>query len=202
MIVIIDIGISNIGSVKNALNYLGIKNKISRSQIDLKNAKKIIFPGNGSFGEAMKLIKKYSLDNILYEEIINKKKPFLGICLGYQIMLKKSEESKNIDGLGWINGKVKRFKKTKKFKVPHVGWNNIKFNKMKIMDNIPNNSRFYFDHSYYTEINETKSKYGVTNHGVDFRSVYTSNNIFGCQPHPEKSQKFGLQMIKNFSELC
>ena len=120
MIVIIDIGISNIGSIKNALDYLKIKNKTSRSEIDLVNAKKVIFPGNGNFGEAMKLIKKYSLDKILYEEIINKKKPFLGICLGYQIMLNKSEESKNIDGLGWINGKVKRFKKTKKFKVPHV----------------------------------------------------------------------------------
>ena len=202
MIVIIDIGISNIGSIRNALNFLGIKNKISRSEIDLKNAKKVIFPGNGNFGEAMKLIKRYSLDKILNEEIINKEKPFLGICLGYQIMLKKSEESKDVDGFGWINGEVKRFKKTKKFKVPHVGWNNIKFNKMKIMDNIPNNSRFYFDHSYYTEINETKSEYGVTNHSADFKSVYTSNNIFGCQPHPEKSQKFGLQILKNFCELC
>ena len=89
MIVIIDIGISNIGSIRNALNFLGIKNKISRSEIDLKNAKKVIFPGNGNFGEAMKLIKRYSLDKILNEEIINKEKPFLGICLGYQIMLKK-----------------------------------------------------------------------------------------------------------------
>ena len=116
MIVIIDIGISNIGSIRNALNFLGIKNKISRSEIDLKNAKKVIFPGNGNFGEAMKLIKRYSLDKILNEEIINKEKPFLGICLGYQIMLKKSEESKDVDGFGWINGEVKRFKKTKKFK--------------------------------------------------------------------------------------
>ena len=202
MIIIIDIGISNIGSVKNALDYLKIENKISRSEEDLKNSKKIIFPGNGNFGEGMKLIKKYSLDRILNEQIINKKKPILGICLGYQIMLKKSEENKKTSGLGWINGQVRKFKKTKKFSVPHVGWNNINFKKMKLMTNIPNESRFYFDHSYYTEIYRKKYKSGTTNHGVDFKSIYADKNIFGCQPHPEKSQKFGLQILRNFCKLC
>ena len=202
MIAIIDIGISNVGSVKNALDYLKIKNKISRSGLELKRAKKIIFPGNGNFGEGMKLIRKYSLDKILTEQIIYKKKPILGICLGYQIMMKKSEENKTIDGLGWINGEVKKFKKNRKFTVPHVGWNKVNFNKMKLMKNIPNESNFYFDHSYYTQIKETKSKFGDTFHGVKFKSVYSSKNIFGCQPHPEKSQKFGLQILKNFCELC
>ena len=117
-------------------------------------------------------------------------------------MMKKSEENKTIDGLGWINGEVKKFKKNRKFIVPHVGWNKVNFNKMKLMKNIPNESNFYFDHSYYTQIKETKSKFGDTFHGVKFKSVYSSKNIFGCQPHPEKSQKFGLQILKNFCELC
>ncbi len=202
MITIIDIGISNIGSVKNALDYLKIKNKISRKKEELKKAKKIIFPGNGNFGEGMKLLKKYSLDKILNEEVIINKKPILGICLGYQIMFKKSEENKNIEGLGWINGEVKKFKKTKKFSVPHVGWNKIKFEKMNLMKNIPNETRFYFDHSYYTEIKNKNLKYGITDHGAHFKSIYENKNIFGCQPHPEKSQKFGLQILKNFCELC
>ena len=202
MIVIVDIGISNIGSVKNALDFLKIKNKITRKNEEIKKAQKIIFPGNGNFGEGMKLVKKYFLHKILYEEIMIKKKPILGICLGYQIMLKKSEEDKKTDGLGWIEGKVKKFKRSARFSVPHVGWNNINFDKIELMKNIPNNSRFYFDHSYYTEIKNNKFEYGYTNHGINFKSIYSNKNIYGCQPHPEKSQKFGLQILKNFCEIC
>tara|TARA_B100000575_G_C23143352_1_gene666227 strand:- start:5958 stop:6566 length:609 start_codon:yes stop_codon:yes gene_type:complete len=202
MIIILDYGISNIGAVKNALNFLNFKSIISSKKDEIKTAKKIIIPGNGNFGEGMRLLQKLNLIEILDKVVIEKKIPVLGICLGYQMMFEKNEEDLNYNGLGWIKGRVKKFKKTNKFLVPHVGWNKIDFQEMKLMAKIPNNSRFYFDHSYYTEISSKKFKCGTTNHGIQFNSVYSSKNIYGCQPHPEKSQKFGLQLLKNFCELC
>lgn len=202
MIIILDYGISNIGAVKNALNFLNFKSIISSKKNEIETAKKIIIPGNGNFGEGMRLLQKHNLIEILDKMVIEKKIPVLGICLGYQMMFEKNEEDLNYKGLGWIKGQVKKFKKTNKFLVPHVGWNKINFKEMKLMTSIPNNSRFYFDHSYYTEISKKKFKYGTTNHGIKFSSVYNSKNIYGCQPHPEKSQKFGLQLLKNFCELC
>ena len=202
MIIIIDYGISNIGSIKNALDFLNYKSKISKSLEEIKNAKKIMIPGNGNFGEGMKLIKNLGLIDILNDLVFKKKIPILGICLGYQLMFETSEENPNSKGLGWIKGKVLKFKKNKKFPVPHVGWNKISFTKMKLMKNIPNNARFYFDHSFYASINEKKVKSGKTNYRDFFQSVCEKKNIFGCQPHLEKSQKFGLQMLKNFCDIC
>ena len=126
MIVIIDYGISNIGAVKNALNFLNFKSKIATSYEEIKTAKKIIIPGNGNFGEGVKLIERLGLIEIL-NNLVLKKIPILGICLGYQLMFESSEESPNSKGLGWIKGEVLKFKKNKNFPVPHVGWNKISF---------------------------------------------------------------------------
>lgn len=201
MILILDFGISNIGSVKNALDFLGLKNKVSDKNSDIKKADKIIIPGNGNFGEGLKKIHKLNIVNSLNEKILVKKTPVLGICLGYQIMFNESEENSSCKGFGWIKGRVLKFKKKKNLPIPHVGWNNIKFNKLSITKNIPNNSKFYFDHSYFTKIDEKKIKYGETNYIDNFKSLFEKENIFGCQPHLEKSQKFGIQMLQNFCKL-
>ena len=115
-------------------------------------------------------------------------------------MFQKSDEGQNYSGLGWIKGNVVEFKR-KNFSVPHVGWNNISFNKFSLSKNIPNNSKFYFDHSYFTDVSENNKNYGETNYINKFKSLFEKDNIFGCQPHLEKSQKFGLQMLKNFCSI-
>ena len=201
MILILDFKIGNVGAVYNALNFLKFKSKISNNAIDIKNAYKIIIPGNGNFGEGIKKIKNLKIIDDLNEKVLVKKTPILGICLGYQIMFKKSEENENYSGLNWISGGVKKFKKKKFFPVPHVGWNNINFKNFSLAKNIPNNSKFYFNHSYYTKVLEKNQNYGETNYINKFKSLFEKENIFGCQPHLEKSQKFGLQMLKNFCDL-
>ena len=199
MILILDFGISNIGSVKNALDFLGLKNKVSDKNSDIKKADKIIIPGNGNFGEGLKKINKLNIINSLNEKILVKKTPVLGICLGYQIMFNESEESSSCKGFGWIKGKVLKFKKKKNLPIPHVGWNNIKFNKLSITKNIPNNSKFYFDHSYFTKIDEKKIKYGETNYIDNFKSLFEKENIFGCQPHLKKAKNLVYKYYKIFA---
>tara|TARA_Y100001958_G_C20991014_1_gene378570 strand:+ start:122 stop:727 length:606 start_codon:yes stop_codon:yes gene_type:complete len=201
MILILDIGISNIGSVKNALDFLELRNKVSKNTEDIKKADKVIIPGNGNYGEGLKKIRKLNITESLNEKILVKKTPVLGICLGYQIMFSESEEDNSSKGFGWIKGKVLKFKKKKNFPIPHVGWNEIKFKQLSITKNIPNNSKFYFDHSYFTKVKEKEIQYGETKYINNFKSLFEKENIFGCQPHLEKSQKFGIQMLKNFCKL-
>ena len=202
MIVIVDYGISNIGAVKNALNFLKFKSKITSNKKEVIKAKKIIIPGNGNFGEGMRLLKKLNLTELLNKLVMKEKIPVLGIWLGYQHMLKASEESTGQEGLGWINGKVKKFKRKKGFSIPHVGWNKVSFKKMSLMKNVPTESRLYFDHSFFTVIEEKRIKFGKTDYIEKFQSIYEKDNIYGFQPHLEKSQKFGLKILENFCNLC
>jgi glutamine amidotransferase len=202
MIVIIDYGISNIGAVKNALEFLKIKSIISSSKDEINGAEKIIIPGNGNFGEGIRLLKTTGIYNVLNDLVLDKKVPILGICLGYQLMFKESEEDNNFRGFGWIEGKVKKFKEKKKFPVPHVGWNSISFKDISVMKDIPSNSRFYFDHSYYPMVSDFEYLSGSTKYSTKFPSIFQKDNIIGCQPHLEKSQKYGLVMLKNFCETC
>ncbi len=196
MIAIIDYGAGNLKSVTNALDFLRIKYKITGKKEDIKKADKLIFPGVGSFGDCMSSLKKKGLIEPLKEEL--KKKPYLGICLGLQVLFEKSEESPDIRGLNILEGNVERFK-SKNLKIPHIGWNTIKIIKEnKLLKDIKNNSYFYFVHSFYVkpvnkEIISTKTDYGIS-----YCSGIAKDNIFAFQFHPEKSDKLGLKILKNF----
>lgn len=198
MIVIIDYGVGNLASVKNALDKLGIKNKISSDVSVIKKAEAMILPGVGAAGQGMKNLKKLSLDKVIIEEI-EKEKPFLGICLGMQLLFEKSEEG-DINCLGIYKGVVKKFKK--KRKIPQIGWNNVVFtNKQKLFQSISNKSFFYFINSYYCQPNDKSIIAGITEYGDKFTSIITKKNVVGVQFHPEKSGDLGLQLLKNFEEI-
>ncbi len=197
MIVVIDYGIGNLGSVVNALDKLGIKNKISSSPSVVKKASALILPGVGAAGQGMKNLGEQNLDNVIIEQI-QKGKPFLGICLGMQLLFDKSEEG-NVKCLGIFKGVVKKFAKERK--VPQIGWNNIqiqneKFKKM--FNKIPNNSYFYFVNSYYCEPTDQSIIIGKTIYGEKFASIVVKDNIVGVQFHPEKSGKVGFTLLQNF----
>lgn len=207
MIVIVDNGMGNIQSVQNASVLLGKRIKISSLPGDIKKAEKIIFPGVGHFGKAMGELKKRRILNVL-KGVIKDGVPFLGICLGMQLLLDKSQEAPGIKGLGVIKGEVKKFK-VKGLIVPHMGWNQIKLNKTEdnsednaLFNKIQNNSFFYFAHSYYCIPENKGVALTFTNYGIDFVSSFRSKNIWAVQFHPEKSQKLGLKVFNNFLNLA
>ena len=200
MICIVDYDGGNINSLSNILVRLGITFKISKELNDLENAKKIILPGVSNFSYCMKQIKNLNLESFLKSQIFEKKKPFLGICSGMQILSKFSEEG-NIDGLSFIDAHVKKFKSSPTNRVPHIGWNKVYFKQNKIFNNIENGSRFYFCHSYYVESNNAKINTANTNYDVDFVSGLNIDNIYAVQFHPEKSFENGMKLISNFNNL-
>ena len=198
MIVIIDYGLGNLGSVKNALDKLGVISLISKSINDIKKSSGLIIPGVGAAGEGMKNLKELRLDKIIIQEAA-KGKPILGICLGMQLLMSKSEEG-NVDCLNCIDGQVLKFDTP--LKVPQIGWNTVKTDrKNKLFKKIPNNSYFYFVHSYYCSPTENKAGIGITEYGIKFSSAIQKNNIFGVQFHPEKSGENGLELLKNFTDI-
>ena len=198
MLVIIDNNMGNISSVANALEKLDVGFIISNKKKDIIKAKSIIFPGVGAFPQAIKNLKKNSLFYVLQETLIKQKIPFLGICLGMQILFENSEEMDVTEGLGILKGSVKKIESSKFFPVPHVGWNSLQIErKNPLMKNIDLNSRFYFDHSYY--VNDKKiSKFASLKSNKKITVGVWSNNILGVQFHPEKSQVNGLRLLRNF----
>lgn len=203
MIAIIDYEIGNTLSVKNAIEKLGYECEITNDKSKINKSKKIILPGVGSFEKGIYNLKKYNLIKILNEEIIVKNKKILGICLGFQLMCKSSEEFGHFEGLGWLDLKVTKIN-SNGLRLPHVGWNKITINKSetKFFSNITNNQMLYFNHSYAVKenISEKFSDVITCEYGENFIAAIKYENIFGIQPHPEKSQKQGLQIIKNFIE--
>jgi len=200
-VAIIDYGMGNLRSIEKCLNYLGIENKIIDDPKNLKNFTHIILPGVGSFKKAISNLKK----NNMYEAIIKisrkKKKKILGICLGMQLLFKSSTEDGITKGLGIIEGKVDKFLINKKLfiKIPHVGFNEVYFEKNNIFfEGIKNKSDFYFDHSYKVSLFSNEINPVLTEYGENFLSAFNSKNIFGAQFHPEKSQSNGLLIIQNF----
>jgi len=199
-IVIIDYGMGNLRSVQKAFEHVGASAVISNDPIVIKNSTKIVLPGVGAFKDAMQNLESLGLIHVLNTEVIEKKKLFLGICLGMQIIAKKSYEFGETEGLGWIDAEIVRFTDTA-LKVPHVGWNSVEFeHSSPLFDGIPDESDFYFVHSYYFDADHHYAS-GITEYGDKFISAIQKENIFAVQFHPEKSQKYGLKIIENFVGL-
>ena len=202
MIVIVDYNMGNIGSVTNIIKKVGYTSVISSDVDVISQAEKIILPGVGSFDKAMQNLKDLNLIDVLNEKALVQHTPFLGICLGMQLLTKFSEEG-DVKGLGWINATTKRFKLNNfpELKIPHMGWNEVEItNKHAICENLYDYARFYFVHSYHVVCENQANVLMKTRFGYEFDSAIHQNNIMGVQFHPEKSHKFGMQLIKNFIE--
>jgi len=200
MIYLIDYGMGNLFSVEKALRAVGAKVMITSKPEDIQNATAIVLPGVGNFGKGMSNIKKYELETPI-KNFIREGKPFFGICLGMQLLMEESDEAPGQKGLSILSGKVVKFK-SNSLKVPQIGWNYVKFKKdSPYFYEIKDQSYFYFVHSFFIKPNDERIVAGVTEYGETFPSVIYSQNIFATQFHPEKSQKVGLQMLKNFVEL-
>lgn len=202
MISIINYGLGNLGSIKNMFNYLDIESEIVNDIKKIKKAKKIILPGVGAFDAAINKINKIDgLEDILNEKALNEKVPILGICLGMHLLTNKSEEG-ILKGFGWIDAETFRFNKSKSIKVPHMGWNSVDLNySSDLTKDMLNESKFYFVHSYYVKVKEINREILTTKHGISFSSAIQKENIFGVQFHPEKSHKYGMKILENFSKI-
>lgn len=204
MIVIVDYKMGNLGSITNIIKKIGYSSIISSNVDDIKNAKKIILPGVGSFAKAMENLRQLNLIDILNEKALVDKTPILGICLGMQLLTKFSEEG-NVDGLGWIDATTIKFKLDNfpYLKIPHMGWNEVQFPQQHFLcEDYHDTPRFYFVHSYHAVCEKTENILMKTNFGYEFASGLVKENIMGVQFHPEKSHKFGMQLFKNFIEKC
>lgn len=201
MITIIDYGMGNIGSILNMLKRIGVRAIVSSKIEDIEDANRLILPGVGAFDNGISNLGERKLTTILNKKVIGDKIPILGICLGMQLLTKSSEEG-NLKGLGFINAKTIKFKFNNNLKIPNMGWNFIKQEKKsKLFLGLDRNSRFYFVHSYYVVCENKEDIIATTDYGLIFVSAFERKNIFGVQFHPEKSHKFGMQLLKNFSEL-
>lgn len=200
MIAVIDYGAGNLQSVKNALDFIRVKNRITNKAEDIEKADKIILPGVGSFGDTLSCLKKDGLIDAI-KDSIEAGKPYLGICLGLQILFEKSEESKGVKGLGIFKGDVVRFR-GKSLKIPQIGWNSVNITKKTpLTAAIKGSSYFYFVHSYYVKPKDSSIIMAKTYYGTGFVSGIAKDSIYGVQFHPERSGSVGLELLKNFCRL-
>ena len=201
MIAIIDYKAGNLNSVIKAFERIGVKNSIAQNQDDFKKADKLILPGVGSFKEAMFHLEQLHLIEILKEQVLIRKKPILGICLGMQLLLEKGFEGGLCEGLGFIEGEVVQFEEHLNLKIPHMGWNELEIYQYKpLYEGINNKSDFYFVHSFYVKCKDEFVS-AKTEYGHKFVASLQKENIFGVQFHPEKSQNLGLKLLENFTRL-
>ena len=204
MIVIVDYGMGNLGSIQNMLKRIGTDALISSDISEIEKANKLILPGVGSFDNAMKNLNNLGLTHILNKKVIEDKTPILGICLGIQLFTERSEEG-NLPGLGWIDAETIRFRfgnNQTNLKIPHMRWNIVKIkHNSSLFKDMYNDARFYFVHSYHVVCNNEQDILSTTCHGYDFVSAVQKENIIGVQFHPEKSHKFGMKILQNFTEL-
>jgi glutamine amidotransferase len=201
MISILDYDAGNIKSVEKALTYLGEEAVITRDRDVIMASEKVILPGVGAFGDAMKKLKEYKLVNVIYD-VVDAGKPFLGICLGLQLLFKSSEESPDATGLGILDGQIIRIPDKEGFKVPQIGWNSLDIkNGARLFKGIAGNPYVYFVHSYYLKAENEEDVAATTHYSVDIHASVEKGNVFACQFHPEKSSEVGLNILKNFIEL-
>jgi glutamine amidotransferase len=199
MVAIIDYGMGNVASVQKALTFLGIKSIITHDHAIIETSSSILLPGVGSFSQGMENLRERGLVKMLTEEVFFKKKPFLGICLGMQLILENGNEPYKCKGLGWIQGEVVKFD-LKNLKVPHMGWNNINVHNDTYYKSLITND-FYFIHSYHVKAANKQDVAATVNYGFDVVASIQRGNIFATQFHPEKSQTAGLSILKTFFEL-
>jgi glutamine amidotransferase len=202
LIFIVDYNLGNPKSIKNMLGYLGIESQITSDPIGIASADRLILPGVGHFQHGMEQLRQMGLIEVLNKVVLEDKKPILGICLGMQLLTQFSEEG-NVEGLGFIDAQTKKFNlDDPKLKIPHMGWNTVKFNKeSELTTEIRSNPRYYFVHSYYVECNDKNDVLCTTQYGQEFVSGFQNDNIFGLQFHPEKSHKFGMELLVNFCNI-
>jgi len=201
MIAIIDYGLGNLTSVKNAFDFLKVESVITQDPEVIGKADKVVLPGVGAFGFAMETLRTLGLIAVLNQEVIEKKKPFLGLCLGMQLICKKSFEEGEFEGLGWIDAEVVRFPESN-LPVPHVGWNTVDCDLgLPLFTGGNSQQTFYFVHSYYPKVADANVVSGWCEYGVKFPAAIGKGNIFAVQFHPEKSQIEGLALLKRFAEL-
>lgn len=200
MIAIIDYDAGNIKSVEKALQALGEEAVTTRDKDTILYADKVILPGVGAFGDAMEKIHKYGLYEVIHQ-VTEQKTPFLGICLGLQLLFERSEESKGVEGLSILKGEILRIPEKQDLKIPHIGWNSLKFpNAGRLFRGIPKEAYVYFVHSYYLKAKEEEIVTATTEYGTLIHASVEKDNVFACQFHPEKSSAVGLQILKNFIE--
>lgn len=201
MIAIIDYDAGNIKSVEKALQALGEQPVVSRNPAEILAADKVILPGVGSFGEAMERLKQYDLVDVI-GQVAGGGTPFLGICLGMQLLFESSDESPGSKGLNLLKGRILRIPDSVGLKIPHMGWNSLKIRPgSKLFQGIPEDSYVYFVHSYYLKAQDEDVVAASTEYSTHIHAAVEQGNIFGCQFHPEKSSETGLGILKNFIEL-
>lgn len=203
MIVVLNTGCANIGSILSMYRKIGVQAQSASNYKEILTAKKLILPGVGHFDTGMRALKSLDMIECLKERVVGDKVPILGVCLGMQLMCISSEEGAT-PGLGWVEAKVRNFRNvlSPNFKIPHMGWNNVTVAQENpfIAADEPSN-RFYFVHSFFVECASSTDVMITTRYGIDFTSGFMHGNIFGVQFHPEKSHRFGMNLLKKFAEI-
>ena len=201
MIAIIDYDAGNIKSVEKALKTLGQDVVVTRDPAEILSADRVILPGVGSFGDAMGKLHDYQLVDVI-KKVVEKRTPFLGICLGLQLLFESSEETPGVEGLGILNGKIVKIPDNGELKIPHMGWNSLHFqNEGRLFANLPQDSYVYFVHSYYLQADEEEIVKATTDYSTCIHASVEKENVFACQFHPEKSSDVGLTILRNFCEI-
>ena len=201
MIAIIDYDAGNIKSVEKAMHLLGQEVVVTRDRESILKADKVILPGVGAFGDAMSKIRQYNLEEVIHE-VVEKGTPFLGICLGLQLLFERSDEAPGVEGLGVLKGDILKLPDKEGYKIPHMGWNSIHLqNGGRLFKGIPQKSYVYFVHSYYLKAEEEEIVKATTEYSTHIHASVEKGNLFACQFHPEKSSDLGLAILKNFAEI-
>ncbi|MBR3810928.1 MAG: imidazole glycerol phosphate synthase subunit HisH [Agathobacter sp.] len=201
MVAIIDYNAGNLKSVEKALLAIGQESVITRDYHTIMSADHVILPGVGAFGQAMEQLKQYELDKVI-KEVVEEKKPFLGICLGLQLLFEGSDESQGVEGLHILDGKILRIPDKEGLKIPHIGWNSLELqNNGRLFKGIKENPYVYFVHSYYLKAAEEAIVKATCDYSTCIHASVEKDNVFACQFHPEKSSEIGLALLKNFTQI-